>query len=111
MKVRLLLTACLMFMACAFIVKTTEQREARASDASRSASADEKWEYLVVSAPSSANLSPSSNSSMRKDSTGAFGREAFVLEQHLDKLGANGWELVTVGGSASDPTYFFKRRK
>jgi hypothetical protein len=47
---------------------------------------------------------------MRKDE-GRFGREAFVLEQHLDKLGSMGWELVSVAGSSVDPVFYFKRRK
>ena len=48
---------------------------------------------------------------MRKEPNVPFGREAFVLEQHLDKLGANGWELVAVAGPPTDPSYYFKRRK
>jgi hypothetical protein len=48
---------------------------------------------------------------MRKEPNVPFGREAFVLEQHLDKLGANGWELIAVAGPATDPAYYFKRRK
>jgi hypothetical protein len=48
---------------------------------------------------------------LRKETSGAFGREAFVLEQALDKLGAKGWELVSVSGSQGDPVYYFKRRK
>ena len=43
---------------------------------------------------SPANLSGDPH--MRKEPNVAFGREAFALEQHLDKLGANGWELVAV---------------
>jgi hypothetical protein len=48
---------------------------------------------------------------MRKEPNVPFGREAFVLEQHLDKLGANGWELIAVAGPPTDPAYYFKRRK
>lgn len=69
-----------------------------------------KWEYLVVAGASSTNLTPTGNSRMRKEDSG-FGREAFVLEAHLDKLGARGWELVSVSGVAADPVYYFKRRK
>lgn len=68
-----------------------------------------KWEYLVVGAASNTNLQPTSNTAMRKDTSGAFGREPFVLEQQLDKLGAKGWELVSVFGPANNPTYYFKR--
>jgi hypothetical protein len=48
---------------------------------------------------------------MRKLEERIFAREGFVLEQHLDKLGAQGWELVSVAGPAQDPVYYFKRPK
>lgn len=69
----------------------------------------EQWEYLVV-AGGTVNLNPSDSATMRK-APGAFNREAFALEQNMDKLGAKGWELVSVTGSPADPTFFFKRRK
>jgi len=72
--------------------------------------AGEQWEYLVVSG-GNVNFSSSSSSSMRKESTGSFSREAFPLESNLDKLGAKGWELITIAGPAIDPTYVFKRRR
>lgn len=71
--------------------------------------AHEEWEYLAVAGPGPANLSGDPH--MRKEPNVAFGREAFALEQHLDKLGANGWELVAVAGPPTDPAYYFKRRK
>lgn len=89
------------------VVKTTGQEGANASDKAP----PEQWEYLAVAGPSSANLTATGNPRMRKEPTAPFGREAFVLEQHLDKLGANGWELVAVAGPVTDPAYYFKRRK
>jgi hypothetical protein len=71
----------------------------------------DQWEYLAVAGPSNTNLTPTGNPRMRKEPNVPFGREAFVLEQHLDKLGANGWELVAVAGPPTDPAYYFKRRK
>lgn len=73
--------------------------------------ATEQWEYLAVAGPSTTNLTPTNNPRMRKEPNVPFAREAFVLEQHLDKLGANGWELVAVAGPPTDPAYYFKRRK
>ena len=73
--------------------------------------ANEQWEYLALAGPSTTNLTPTGNPRMRKEPTVPFAREAFVLEQHLDKLGANGWELVAVAGPPTDPAYYFKRRK
>lgn len=88
------------------VVKTAGQEEA-----SRGDSVVEQWEYLAVAGPSATNLTATGNPRMRKEPNSSFGREAFVLEQHLDKLGANGWELVAVAGPPTDPAYYFKRRK
>ena len=97
--VSLLIVACGLFA----VVKTTGQDEPAKADKTG-------WEYLVVATPSNVNFSATGNQRMRKE-PGGFGREAFVLEQHLDKLGANGWELVSVAGTPADPHYYFKRRK
>jgi len=67
------------------------------------------WEYLVVQG-GTVNLSAGDGGSMRK-ADGAFSRESYPLEKNMDKLGAKGWELVTVTGSPADPIYYFKRRK
>ena len=90
---------------CVAVVKTTGQEE------SGDGTAVEQWEYLAVAGPSTTNLTPTGNPRMRKEPNVPFGREAFVLEQHLDKLGANGWELIAVAGPPTDPAYYFKRRK
>ena len=103
MKSRVLLP--LLIVACGLfaVVKTTGQDEQGRVDKT-------EWEYLVVATPSNVNFTATGNQRMRKE-PGPFGREAFVLEQHLDKLGANGWELVSVAGTPADPHYYFKRRK
>jgi hypothetical protein len=85
------------------VVKTSGQEDRVA--------AVEQWEYLAVAGPSTTNLTATGNPRMRKEPNVPFGREAFVLEQHLDKLGANGWELVAVAGPPTDPAFYFKRRK
>lgn len=85
------------------VVKTMGQEEGK------SVEGVEQWEYLAVAGPSTTNLTPTGNPRMRKEPNVPFGREAFVLEQHLDKLGANGWELVAVAGPPTDPAYYFKR--
>jgi hypothetical protein len=89
------------------VVKTKGQDESGGGDRI----VVEQWEYLAVAGPSTTNLTPTGNPRMRKEPNVPFGREAFVLEQHLDKLGANGWELVAVAGPPTDPAYYFKRRK
>ena len=73
------------------------------------APAAEGWEYLIVQGGTT-NLSSSGSSTLRKEPERSF-REAFVIEQNLDKLGAKGWELVAVLGSPADPIYYLKRKK
>jgi hypothetical protein len=106
---RILLLALATFLGVLSIavVRTTGQGDTKTSDGVPT----EQWEYLAVAGPSTTNFTPTGNSRMRKEPNVPFGREAFVLEQHLDKLGANGWELVTVAGPPTDPAYYFKRRK
>jgi hypothetical protein len=87
------------------------QRRDAADD--RAGGTETQWEYLVVSGGSS-NLSTSGNENyprQRKQPDDSFNREYFPLERNFDKLGAKGWELVSVYGSSNDPVYFFKRVK
>jgi len=106
MKRIVLLTLILLLSGFALVSRSSSQDGA---DADSKASSG-KWEYLVVAGPSNTNFTPTGNPRMRKEDSG-FGREAFVLEVHLDKLGARGWELVSVSGVPQDPVYYFKRRK
>ena len=91
----------------AVVVKTMGQDDGSRSDRN----IVDQWEYLAVAGPSTSNLTATGNPKMRKEPNVPLGREAFVLEQHLDKLGANGWELIAVAGPPTDPAYYFKRRK
>jgi hypothetical protein len=103
-----LVLALLVFGVGALTVLNTKGPDAASANAYP---ATEQWEYLALAGPSTTNLTPTGNPRMRKEPNAAFAREAFVLEQHLDKLGANGWELVAVAGPPTDPAYYFKRRK
>lgn len=87
------------------VVKSTGQEENSGGDGA----GVEQWEYLALAGPSSTNFA--ATTTKRKEPNSSFGREAFVLEQHLDRLGANGWELIAVAGPPADPAYYFKRRK
>ena len=103
--IKTLLAASVILAATLFAFVKTKGQE------STDRASTEQWEYLAVAGPSTANLTATGNPRMRKEPNVPFGREAFVLEQHLDKLGANGWELVAVAGPPTDPAYYFKRRK
>ena len=93
----------------AAVVVLAVVRSARGQAGTNDPPSGEVWEYLVV-AGGTVNLSPSDSGSLRK-AEGAFTRESFPLEKNLDKLGAKGWELVTVMGSPADPIFYLKRRK
>lgn len=71
----------------------------------------EQWEYLVVAGPTTTNFSDTGSGRVRKESNAGFAREAYVLEQHMDRFGRNGWELVTIAGPPNDPVFYFKRPK
>jgi hypothetical protein len=103
-KMRFVIAGALLSIAIAAVL-------ARDVDSKESADAV-AWEYLVV-AGGTVNLESVSGSQfkeMQKLPDGSF-REATVLQRNLDKLGAKGWQLVTVSGSASSPIYYFKRPK
>jgi hypothetical protein len=79
------------------------------ADATTGSLSAERWEYLVVSG-GQANLTGSGEyPRLRKQPDGPFAKEAFPLERNLDKLGADGWELVTVAGTPNDPVFYLKR--
>src|SRR5262245_46599768 len=98
--------AIIIILASVLVTRTIAQRDGEAGIPAGA----EQWEYLVVSG-GNVNLNPTGNSSMRKEPSGGFGREAFVLEQNLDKLGAKGWELISIEEGRGEPTFYFKRRK
>ena len=102
-----LLPSVLILLASAFLVVRTTGQETRPVS---ERVATEQWEYLAVAGPIT-GVTPADNSRQRKEPNAQFNREAFALEQHLDKLGADGWELVAVAGPPTDPAYYFKRRK
>jgi hypothetical protein len=104
---RSLLAAVLMLVAGVFLAVRTTGQEARSVSEKV---ANEQWEYLAVAGPIG-NLTPIDNPRTRKEPSQQFNREATALEQNLDKLGANGWELVAVAGPPTDPAFYFKRRK
>jgi hypothetical protein len=111
----IVLALLLLVPVLAVVVKTTGHAGTASGDnaattTSGDTAATAKWEYLAVAGPSTTNFTPTGNPSMRKEDV-PFAREGFVLEQHLDKLGAKGWELVSVAGMPSDPVYYFKRQR
>ncbi|MDQ3013631.1 MAG: hypothetical protein M3X11_23370 [Acidobacteriota bacterium] len=116
-KLAVIITVLLLSAAFAFAVFGQRSRSGSEREASRelgsNSAPDNQWEYLVVSGGNTNITSMTSDqfSTMRKQPDGSFGREAFVLERNLDKLGAKGWELVSVQGNPNDPVYYLKRSK
>jgi hypothetical protein len=104
LKRGLLTALALSFVAIFFSVMRTSGQEPSSSDR------PEQWEYLVVAGPTTTNFSGTGAGKTRKESNSGFAREGYVLEQHMDRFGANGWELVTVT-APPDPVFYFKRRK
>jgi len=105
----------LMLIAAVLLISLVAAKTNSSASAQRHAGDEEAaltggWEYLVVSGGGNVNLSATDNTSMRKES-GGFAREWFPLEKNLDRLGAKGWELVSVSGPVQEPTYYFKRKK
>lgn len=76
-------------------------------------SSNDQWEYLVIAGGNVnlASISGDQFSKLRKAADAGFTREASVLERNLDKLGAKGWQLVSVHGAPTDPIYYLKRPK
>lgn len=104
----LLLTATLTgqyFLSAADNSSATEKKR-------EAGSAVTQWEYLVV-AGGQVNISSSGvNSRMSKQPPDSgFAREHYPLERNLDKLGAQGWELIAVLGTPTEPVYYLKRPK
>lgn len=70
------------------------------------------YEYLVLVGGRSNLTSAGGNPSLSKLSLDSSFRENYPLERNLDKLGAEGWELITViAPPQGDPVYYLKRAK
>jgi hypothetical protein len=95
-------------MFAALLIATLAFTNQRSSRAKENDKAD--WEYLVI-VGGRQNLSSSGNNKMAKLSLDTTFREHFPLEANLDKLGAEGWELVTVTMARDEPIYYLKRLK
>lgn len=68
---------------------------------------DDKWEYLIIAGGNVALSSTSGTPGRRKQNE--FRAEATAVEQNLDRLGEQGWELVAVGGPINEPAFYLKR--
>lgn len=104
--------AAALFLSLGLAVKVAGQRPRGERESSREVVADDQWEYLIVSGGNQnlSSLSGEQFSGMRKQPDNSF-REASVLERNFDKLGAKGWQLVSVHGVPNEPIYYFKRPK
>lgn len=94
-------TAALLIATFAFAA----QRSSNDKDANKA-----EWEYLVI-VGGRQSVTSTSNTKMSKLGLDTSFREYFPLEMNLDKLGAEGWELVTVVMTRDEPIYYLKRVK
>ena len=86
-----------------------KQRSTRAKDSDK---ADKiEWEYLVIAGGRNNLSSAGTNGKLAKIALESGFRENYPLEMNLDKLGAEGWEVVTVTMTQNEPIYYLKRRK
>jgi hypothetical protein len=102
----LLASACAALLIATFAFAT--QRSSRTTEPDKN-NGKVEWEYLVIIGGRQ-NLSSSGNNKMAKLALDSSFREHFPLEMNLDKLGAEGWELVTVAMTRDEPIYYLKRR-
>lgn len=90
-------------------VAFAKQRSSHSKDTDKTEKIE--WEYLVIVGGRN-NLSTSgTNGKLAKLSLESGFRENYPLEMNLDKLGAEGWEIVTVTMTQTEPIYFLKRVK
>jgi hypothetical protein len=80
------------------------------SDRQEREEASKDWEYLIV-AGGNVMLGPGLGSEPGRKKQNEFNREAVTVERNLDRLGAQGWELIHVGGPPNDPFFYMKRVK
>lgn len=104
MKRSILLASALVILLIATLAFAS-QRSSRTKESDKV-----EYEYLVIVGGRS-NLSSSGNAKMSKLGLDTAFREHFPLEANLDKLGAEGWELVTVTMARDEPVYYLKRIK
>ena len=105
LKRGLLTALALSLVGISFLVVKTSGQEPNSNDRA------DQWEYLVVAGPTTTNFAGTGSGRSKKEPNSGFAREGYVLELHMDRFGANGWELVTVSGAPADPVFYFKRRK
>lgn len=87
-------------------VAIASQRSSRAKDTDKI-----EWEYLVIAGGRNNLSSTGSTSKLAKIAMESGWRENYPLEMNLDKLGAEGWEVVTVTMMQNEPVYYLKRVK
>lgn len=84
-----------------------QQRSSRAKDTDNKI----EWEYLVIAGGRNNLSSAGTSSKLAKLGLESGFRENYPLEMNLDKLGAEGWEVITVTLTQTEPIYYLKRVK
>lgn len=105
MKRTILLASSIIILVLA-TVAFARQRSTRSNDTDKVT-----WEYLVIAGGRNNLSSAGTNGKLAKLALESGFREYYPLEMNLDKLGAEGWEVITVTMTQSEPVYFLKRVK
>lgn len=90
-------------------VAFANKRSSHSGDTSKTEKVE--YEYLVIAGGRNNLSSSGTNGKLAKLSLESGFRENYPLEMNLDKLGAEGWEMVTVTMAQPEPIYYLKRVK
>lgn len=106
-KFQLLTVGSVMILSLLVVWRVSGQSSDGAKDSAQTSAT--QWEYLIVTG-GNVNLTGVGSEMSKRKADGSF-REATVVQRNLDKLGQQGWELVTVHGLPTEPIYYLKRAK
>ncbi len=106
-KFQLLTVGIVMILSLLVVWRVSGQSSDGTKDSAKTSAT--QWEYLIVTG-GNVNLTGVGSEMSKRKADGSF-REATVVQRNLDKLGQQGWELVTVHGLPAEPIYYLKRAK
>lgn len=103
---RTILLVCISLVVVITTIAFAQQRSTRTKEIDKI-----EWEYLVIVGGRNNLSSAGTNGKLAKLGLESGFRENYALEMNLDKLGAEGWEIVAVTPTQTEPIYYLKRLK